>query len=161
MDDLAAVASARPDLSEGTTALGEMRLEASNAQDARPPLEAAAKYAPNDPVVHNDLGDCYRLLGRAVDAKREFDTALSQRSNFPAVHYNLGLLYLYGSNVPGVSSPADQVQKAINEFSTYKTMLGPNPPRGGGEDVDALLSTAKDKLSAIAPPQQPANDGGA
>ena len=155
MADLAVVATARPDMVEGVVALGELRLEASNATDALGPLQSAAKYAPNDPVVHNDLGDCYRLLNQATDAQREFNTALSLNSSFAAVHYNLGLLYLYGSNVPGVSTPVDQLNKAIAEFSTYKTMNGASAPRAGGEDVDALLSTAKDKLTAITPTTPP------
>jgi Flp pilus assembly protein TadD len=159
MTDLAVVAQKRPDMTEGTIALGELRLESSNAADAQGPLEAAAKYAPNDPTVHNDLGDCYRLLGMSPDAKREFDTALALKSSFAAVHYNLGLLYLFAdgtkSPIPGVTSPLDQAQKAVTEFSTFQTMAGPNPPVGVGDDVGPLLSKAKYKVQALAPPPPP------
>jgi Flp pilus assembly protein TadD len=173
--DFAAVVAKRRDIVEADIGLGEMKLEASNAQDAVGPLEyAALHYAPKSAIAHNDLGDCYRVLGRGADAKSQFDTASSLNSTLPEVHYNLGLLYLYGgSGIPGVSGDEDQVTKAIAEFDTYKQMRQAQPVQGQKEDVDQLESTAKQKLATIQaikaaqaaqnqppPPATPAGDGG-
>jgi tetratricopeptide (TPR) repeat protein len=141
--------SKRPDLFEAYISLGEMKLEAGNATEAQAPLEKAVKYAPNVAVAHLDLGDCYRLLGRPGDAKKEFDTALGMDSTLAGVHYNLGLLYLFSKSVPGVSSQDDQLSKAIQELETYKSMRGAKAPKGQGDDVDELLSTAKRKQSEL------------
>ena len=139
----------RPDLFEGYVNLGEMKLEAGNATEAQDPLEKAVRYAPNVPVAHLDLGDCYRLLGRPGDAKAEFDRAISMDSTLAGVHYNLGLLYLFSPGVPGTSGQDDQITKAIRELETYKSMRGAKAPKGQGEDVDELLSTAKRKQSEL------------
>ena len=148
-DNFEAASNKRPDLYEASVNLGEMRLEAGNAASAQAPIESAMKYAPNVAIIHLDLGDCYRLLNRPADAKREFDTALSMDSGLAGVHYDLGLLYLYGQNVPGMTNPEDQVNMAITEFQKYKDMKG-KLPRGQTDDVDQLISTAKEKKAEMA-----------
>jgi tetratricopeptide (TPR) repeat protein len=139
----------RPDLFEAYVNLGEMKLEAGNATEARSPLEKAVRYAPNVPVAHLDLGDCYRLLGRPGDAKSELQKAMSMDSTLAGVHYDLGLLYLFSPTVPGVTSPDDQLSKAIQELETYKSMRNARAAKGPGDDVDELLSTAKRKQSEL------------
>ncbi len=141
--------SKRPDLFEAYINLGEMKLEAGNATEAQQPLEKAVKYAPNVAVAHLDLGDCYRLLGRPGDAQKELNTAIGMDSTLAGVHYDLGLLYLFSKSVPGVSSQDDQLSKAIQELETYKSMRGAKAPKGQGDDVDELLSTAKRKQSEL------------
>ncbi|MGA7124152.1 MAG: tetratricopeptide repeat protein [Polyangiaceae bacterium] len=139
----------RPDLFEAYVNLGEMKLEAGNAAEAQTPLENAVRYAPNVPVAHLDLGDCYRLLGRPGDAKSELDRAMAMDSTLAGVHYDLGLLYLFSPSVPGAASQDDQLTKAIRELETYKSMRGAKTPKGPGDDVDELLSTAKRKQSEL------------
>jgi tetratricopeptide (TPR) repeat protein len=139
----------RPDLFEAYVNLGEMKLEAGNASEAQVPLENAVRYAPNVPVAHLDLGDCYRLLGRPADAKSELDRAMAMDSTLAGVHYDLGLLYLFSPSVPGAASQDDQLSKAIRELETYKSMRGAKTPKGPGDDVDELLSTAKRKQSEL------------
>jgi tetratricopeptide (TPR) repeat protein len=139
----------RPDLFEAYINLGEMKLEAGNATEAQAPLERAVGYAPNVGVAHLDLGDCYRLLGRAADSKRELDAALSLDSTLSGAHYDLGLLYLFSPSVPGVTSPSDQLTRAIRELESYRSMRGAKAPKGQGDDVDELLSTAKRKQSEL------------
>jgi tetratricopeptide (TPR) repeat protein len=139
----------RPDLFEAYVNLGEMKLEAGNASEAQEPLEKALRYAPNVPVAHLDLGDCYRLLGRPGDAKSELDRAIAMDSTLAGVHYDLGLLYLFSPSVPGAASQDDQLSKAIRELETYKSMRGAKTPKGQGDDVDELLSTAKRKQSEL------------
>ena len=155
----------RPDLFEAYVNLGEMKLEAGNASEAQIPLEKAVRYAPSVPIAHLDLGDCYRLLGRPGDAKAELDRAMALDSTLAGVHYDLGLLYLFSPSVPGASNQDEQLSKAIRELETYRSMRGAKAPKGQGDDVDELLSTAKRKQSelqlkkqaaAAAPPPAPA-----
>ncbi len=147
--DFEQATSKRPDLFEGYINLGEMKLEAGNASEALPPLQKAVNYAPNVAVAHLDLGDCYRLLGRSTDAKRELDAALSLDSTLAGAHYDLGLLYLFSANVPGVSGQDDQLTRAIRELESYRSMRSAKAPKGQGDDVDELLSTAKRKQSEL------------
>jgi tetratricopeptide (TPR) repeat protein len=146
--DFDAASQKRPDLYEAYVNLGEMKLEAGNATEAQAPLEKAVKYAPNSAIAHLDLGDCYRLLKRAGDAKAEYDKAQGMDSTLAGVHYDLGLLYLFSPNVPGASGQDDQLAKAIQELSTFKTMRNAKV-KGPGDDVDDLLSTAKRKQSEL------------
>jgi tetratricopeptide (TPR) repeat protein len=139
----------RPDLFEAYVNLGEMKLEAGNASEAQEPLEKAVRYAPNVPIAHLDLGDCYRLLGRPGDAKAELDRAIAMDSTLAGVHYDLGLLYLFSPGVPGASGQDDQLVKAIRELEMYRSMRGAKAPKGQGDDVDELLSTAKRKQSEL------------
>ena len=148
--------SRRPDLFEGHVNLGEMKLEAGNATEAQAPLEQAVRFAPNAAIAHLDLGDCYRLLGRPADSKKELATALSLDSTLAGAHYDLGLLYLFSESVPGVSGPDDQLNKAIQELESYKSMRGAKTAKGPGDDVDELLSTAKRKQSELQLKQQAA-----
>jgi tetratricopeptide (TPR) repeat protein len=147
--DLQQAVSKRPDLFEAYVDLGEMKLEAGNATEALVPLEKAVRFAPNVAVAHLDLGDCYRLLGRPGDAKSQFDKALATDSTLAGVHYDLGLLYLFSSNVPGVTSPDDQLNRAIKELETFKSMRSARAAKGPGDDVDELLSTAKRKQNEL------------
>ena len=147
--DLQQAISKRPDLFEAYVDLGEMKLEAGNATEALVPLEKAVRFAPNVAVAHLDLGDCYRLLGRPGDAKSQFDKALAADSTLAGVHYDLGLLYLFSSNVPGVTSADDQLNKAIKELEAFKSMRSARATKGPGDDVDELLSTAKRKQNEL------------
>jgi tetratricopeptide (TPR) repeat protein len=149
INDLQQAVGKRPDLFEAYIDLGEMKLEAGNATEALAPLEKAVRFAPNVALAHLDLGDCYRLLGRPGDAKSQFDKALAADSTLAGVHYDIGLLYLFSSNVPGVTSPDDQLAKAIKELETYKSMRPARAPKGQGDDVDELLSTAKRKQNEL------------
>jgi len=140
----------RPDLFEAYINLGEMKLEAGNATEAQPALEAAVRYAPNFALAHLDLGDCYRLLARVPDAKREYETAGRLDPTLAGVHYNLGLLYLFSPSVPGAADRSDQLAKAIQELESYRSMRGAKTVKGQqGDDVDELLSTAKRKQNEL------------
>jgi predicted Zn-dependent protease len=165
MKDFEAARSKRPDLVEATIQIGAMKLEAGDAAGAQPLLESAVKYAPNQPLAHLNLGDCYRLANRLTDAKKELDLALAQDSTLMAAHYAFGLMYLNAPSFPGLSA-ADQIGAALRELNQYKTMRGPKPLPGVTDDIDELIAKAqkrKDELSAAtaAPPAAtPAVDAG-
>lgn len=149
IDDFEHAVAQRPNLFEAYVNLGEMKLEAGNAAEAQEPLERAVRFAPNVAVAHLDLGECYRLLGRAAEAKKEFDVALGGDSTLAGVHYDLGLLYLFSPSIPGAGDQDQQLTLAIAELQHYKAMRGAKAPKGAGDDVDELLSTAKRKQSEL------------
>jgi hypothetical protein len=62
----------------------------------------------------------------------------------------MALLYLFSPNVPGMSADA-QVATAIRELETYKSMRGKTAP-GATDDVDELLSRAKQKQNELKTP---------
>src|SRR5581483_4106463 len=123
--------------------------EAGNATEAQPLLESAEKFAPKNALAHQNLGDCYRLVGRVSDAKKELDTAMSLDSSMPATHYSLGLLYLFAPSYPGMSEN-DKLGAAIKELNTYKQMRGPKPPPGVQDDVDDLIAGAQQRQTELA-----------
>lgn len=149
MEDFQVARAKRPDLVEATIQIGAMKLEAGNATEAQPMLESAVKFAPKSALAHENLGDCYRLLGKVTDAKKELDTAMSLDSSLPQTHYALGLLYLFAPQYPGMSE-TDKLGTAIKELNTYKTMRGPRPPPGVQDDVEDLVKRAEQKQKEIA-----------
>lgn len=54
---------------------------------------ATYKTAPQDPRVHNNVGEYYLKRKEYNKAETEFKTAISLTSTRPAPYYNLGLLY--------------------------------------------------------------------
>lgn len=165
MTDFEAARTKRPDMVEALIQTGAMKLEAGNVADATPLLEASVRYAPQNALAHLNLGDAYRLGGRPADAKKEFDTALSLDSTQATAHYDLGLMYLFSPSIPGMSADT-QVQTAIKEFQTYKSMRGPKAT-SSADDTDELLARAQAKQAelknaAAAPaPAAPAASGSA
>jgi len=149
--DFEVAVAKRPDLVEAVIQLGVMKLEAGNSAEALPLLESAVRFSPKNALAHLNLGDAYRLAGRPTEAKKEFDTALSMDSTLAVAHYDLGLLYLFSPNIPGTSA-TDQVNTAIRELNTYKTMRGPKAPPGQADDVDELINRANAKRNELNQP---------
>jgi hypothetical protein len=68
--------------------------------------------------------------------------------------YNQGLVYLFSTGVPGVSEE-QAIDRAIEKFEHFKK-LEPRAARGAGDDVDELISRARNKKAIIeAMKQQP------
>ena len=122
-------------------------LEAGNAQEARPLLEEALKYDPTNVLVHLNLGDAYRLIGKPKDALDHLAWVSRKDANLPQVHYNVGLVYLFSPQVPGVTEE-QAIDKAIESFERFKK-LEPRASRGEGDDVDELIARARNKKSII------------
>jgi len=132
----------RPDLVEARVQLATYYLEAGNATDAAPLLEGALRYDANHLLARLNLGDAYRLLGKAKQSKDQLEWVARKDPTLAEVHYDLGLLFLFADSVPGMS--ADQaVDRAVAEFEQYKKMK----PRtaGGADDTDELIARAKTK----------------
>jgi Flp pilus assembly protein TadD len=61
--------------------------------EAQQLLEQAAKIAPKDPHIHENLGQVYLHTDRAADAAKEFADAVRLAPQNPRYHYLLGQAY--------------------------------------------------------------------
>jgi tetratricopeptide (TPR) repeat protein len=137
----------RPDLVEAKVQLAGYLLEAGNAPEAVPLLESALRYDRDNLLARMNLGDGYRLLGRAADAKQQLEWVLAKDPKMPQVHYAIGLLFLFSDNIPGVT-PKDAASRAMVAFEEYKK-LKPRSGPGQADDVDELYTAAKSKKAMI------------
>lgn len=65
----------------------------SQLPEAQQLLEQAAKIAPKDPHIHENLGQVYLHTDRAADAAKEFADAVRLAPQNPRYHYLLGQAY--------------------------------------------------------------------
>jgi Tfp pilus assembly protein PilF len=166
IDELVVVLGLRPDLVEARLHLAAYMLEAGNATEARPILEEALKYDASNVLVHLNLGDAYRLLGKPKDALDHLTWVSRKDNSLPQTHYNLGLVYLFSTSVPGLNEE-QAIDHAIEAFERFKK-LSPRAARGAGDDVDELIARAKNKKAIIealkeqpeTPSGEPAGDPG-
>lgn len=147
LDDFKRAVEIRPDLVEARVQLASYVLEAGNAFEAANLLEGALKYDKNHVLARLNLGDAYRLLGKADQAKKELEWVASKDSSLAQVHYNLGLLYLFSDNIQGIA-PKAAVDKAISELELYKKMKPKGKP-GERDDTDELITRAKTKKALL------------
>lgn len=148
IDELKLATSLRPDFVDAKVALAALLLQSGNAEEALPLLESAIRYNHEHVVGHLNLGDAYRLLGRAGDAKKEFEYVAAKDTSLAQVHYSLGLLYLF-SQVPGMEQK-NQIESAIASLEKYQALRG-KPAAGSAatDDSDQLLVRAKAKQSEL------------
>jgi Flp pilus assembly protein TadD len=65
----------------------------NQSAEAEQLLEQAAKIAPKEPRIHENLGQVYLRTGRVPDAVKEFAAALALAPENPRYHYLLGQAY--------------------------------------------------------------------
>lgn len=117
-----------PDYAEARMALGIQFMASGNYDEAVTQFEATAALVPTLVPAHLNLGDAYRAKRRFQDAKREFDKALRMQAELPEAHYDLALMYMSaGAEFPGLSE-LDALQRALTEFNTYRSAIGPKLP---------------------------------
>lgn len=148
LDAFSKVYALRPDLTEAALALGVMKLEAGNAEEAIVSLETAARFAPKNAFVMTALGDAYRLAARYAEAKTTLEKAVSLDATLAAPHYNLALLFLYAGDKAGLGNE-QRYASAQREMEAYVGIRGPKAPPGVDDDADSLLATAKQKLAEV------------
>lgn len=73
--------------------LAILQLHRNQLQEAKQLLEQAAKIAPKDPRIHENLGQVYLRTDRIPDAVTEFSSAVSLAPQNPRYHYLLGQAY--------------------------------------------------------------------
>ncbi len=119
----------RPDYAEARMALGIQFMAGANYTGALQQFQAAANLAPTLVAVHLNLGDAQRANKQWTAAKASFDRAISMQSNLPEAHFNLALMYMTaGADYPGQSN-LESLRKAVNEFTQYRSMMGPRLDR--------------------------------
>jgi tetratricopeptide (TPR) repeat protein len=119
-----------PDYAEARMALGIQFMASGNYNEALEQFDATSKLVPTLVAARLNLGDAYRALRRFQDAKREFDKALRMQAELPEAHYNLALMYMAaGAEFPGLSE-LDALDRALTEFNTYRSQIGPKLPPG-------------------------------
>jgi tetratricopeptide (TPR) repeat protein len=137
----------RPDLVEAKVQLAGYLLESGNAPEAVPLLESALRYDRDNLLARMNLGDGYRLLGKAAEAKQQLEWVREKAPKLPQVYYALGLLYLFSDSIPAVS-PKEAAIRAMTAFEEYKK-LRPRSGVGQADDVDELYTAAKSKKAVI------------
>ena len=60
-------------------------------QEALDTVEALTKSYPNDPLLYNISGICYKTIGKLDEAVKSFEKALAIKPEYTEVNYNLGL----------------------------------------------------------------------
>lgn len=159
IDELRRVVELRSDMVEARLNLAVFMLESGNAEEAAPLLEGALAYEPSNHLVHLNLGDAYRLLGRPNEALKQLEWVTKADPNLAQSYYNIGLVYLFSSEIEGVTAEA-AIDRAIAAFERYKK-LQPRTRQGAGDDVDELLSRARNKKAVLeAMKAQPMDDFG-
>jgi tetratricopeptide (TPR) repeat protein len=136
----------RPDLVEARLNLAGYMLEAGNADGAVPLLEGALAYEPANPLIHLNLGDAYRLQGRAKDALTQLDWVSQAAPKQAETYYDIGLVYLFGK-VESVT-PEQALDRALGAFEQF-AKLEPNPKPGAGDDAQELIARAKNKKAVL------------
>jgi len=62
-------------------------------QEALSAVETLTKSYPNDPLLYNISGICYKTIGKLDAAVKSFKKALTIKPNYAEVHYNLGVTF--------------------------------------------------------------------
>ena len=60
-------------------------------QEALGAVETLIKSYPNEPLLYNISGVCYKEIGKLDEAVKSFKKALTIKSDYAEVHYNLGV----------------------------------------------------------------------
>ena len=63
----------------------------SQIQEALDSVEALIKDYPNEPLLFNISGVCYKAVGELDEAVKSFEKALAIKPDYTEVNYNLGL----------------------------------------------------------------------
>lgn len=154
IDEFRRAVLSRPDLLEARLNLAVLMLEAGNTEEAVPVLELGLRYEPSNVLLHLCLGDAYRLLGRADEAIKQLEWVTLADPSLTQAHYDLGLLYLFSPQGTSLS-PLRAVSRAIDHFEEY----GRRQPRarsGSGDDVNELLTRARNKKAVLEAMNAPA-----
>lgn len=123
---------------EARNNLGVLYHEARDFDAAAREFLSAVKSYPDYKEAFLNLGNSYKGLKRYKDAELAFKRALKIDETYPAAHFNLGVLYL-DSEVPGID-PVARLQKAVDEFNTYKRYQKDMPK---GDPADKYIAEAK------------------
>ncbi len=101
-------------------------------------LAQAISLDPQNPVLHNSLGQLYQRLGNLDLAQRKFEDAIIVKGDFGPAHYNLANILIEREG---------EVARIVNELTIAKRVLPQNDP--ALSDIDNKLETYNKKLREI------------
>jgi len=84
------IVEARPNSGQALHLLGQARLKLGRFDDAREPLERAAKFLPRDPAAHINLAGCLSALGAHAEALAALDRAARLKADDAIIAHNRG-----------------------------------------------------------------------
>lgn len=73
--------------------MGVSLADQNHADEALLYLKVAAKLAPKNPKIHEELGRAYEAESKLTQAQHELDTAASLAPNASGLHFKLGRIY--------------------------------------------------------------------
>ena len=94
--------------------LAILLLHRNQVEEAQQLLEQAAKIAPKEPRIHENLGQVYLRTDRTADAVKEFSSAVMLAPQNARYHYLLGQAYRRGGDA----------EKARQEFARSAALNG-------------------------------------
>jgi len=104
--------------------LGVLLLYQNQADKAVPLLETAAKLAPDNPKVHEELGRAYTAQNQLLKAQAQLEQAIALAPNSSSLHFKLGQIY----RKQGLSNRAQQEFDICGKLnSTHSSTETPNP----------------------------------
>lgn len=112
-------------------------------------LSQAVSLDPQNPILHNRLGQLYQRLGNLDLAQRKFEDATIIKPDFGPARYNLALILIEKDG---------DVARIVNELTIAKRVLPAEDP--ARSDIDTKLNTYNRRLREIqesaaqAPPTQ-------
>lgn len=80
----------RPNAGQALHFLGQVRLKLGRFEEAREPLERAAKFMPREPAAQTNLAGCLIQLGRYEAALEALGRAARLKPNDPVISHNTG-----------------------------------------------------------------------
>ena len=110
--------------------LGNLNFDRDAVPEAIEAYEKALALAPDDAMVHTDLGVMYRRAGRPKDALREFDRAIAIDPKLENPRFNKGVVLLHDLNDREGALQAWEELLKINPLA-----MAPN-----GQSVDELIT---------------------
>jgi Flp pilus assembly protein TadD len=117
----AAPNDAQPFLNLGTLFAGQSVFDKAIAY-----LAKAAKLAPENPKVHEELAQAYIALQDLAQAQKELENAVALAPKIPGLHFKLGQIY----RKEGLRDRAEKEFQICAELnSTHSSAATPNPPR--------------------------------
>jgi Flp pilus assembly protein TadD len=104
--------------------LGTLLLEQNQAGKALPYLQTAARLAPKNPKIHEQLGRAYEVTDNLTQAQHELESATTLAEDVSALHFELGRIYRREGLRDRAQQQFDICAKLNNKHPSTKT---PNP----------------------------------
>ena len=101
-------------------------------------LAQAVSLDPQNPILHNRLGQLYQRLGDLDLAQRKYEDAIIVKGDFGPAHYNLANLLI---------EKQGDVTRIVNELTIAKRVLPQEDP--ARSDIENKLETYNQKLREI------------